>query len=148
MLDAGAYTVKAAQFILGKGLKVKGAHLVYDQTLDVDIYGGAFLSNENGLFAELAFGFDNFYQCNFEIWGSEGKLIANRAFTAAPGFKPTVIVEKQDEQTTHTLAADNHFVNILSEFHKVIIDKKFDHHYEALQDQARLLQNIFTHARH
>ena len=36
----------------------------------------------NGITSQIAFGFNHFYQNNIEIWGSEGKLTANRIFTA------------------------------------------------------------------
>jgi NDP-hexose-3-ketoreductase len=120
LLDAGAYTIKATQFIMGDGFVVKAANLKFSKEMNVDIFGGIYMQNELGEFAELSFGFDNFYQCNYEIWGSKGKVIATRAFTASPGFEPIVIIEKQDSIESKKLPADDHFSNLLTHIIKCI----------------------------
>ncbi len=43
---------------------------------------------KKGLVSQISFGFDNYYQCNYEIWGSKGKVIVDRAFTAGPDITP------------------------------------------------------------
>ncbi len=146
LLDAGAYTVKVAQLLLGTDLSVKGASLVVPEGAEVDIYGGAFLRRPDGCFAELAFGFDHFYQCELEIWGSKGKLTADRIFTAPPGFQPTVVIERPNETHRITLPADNHFIRILQVFHRSVITGEFPSNYEILRNQASLLHNIQLHA--
>ena len=114
LLDAGAYTIKATQFMMGDGFIVKAANLNTPKEKNVDIFGGIYMQNKFGEFAELSFGFDNFYQCNYEIWGSKGKITASRAFTAAPGFEPTVIIEKQNDIESINLPEDDHFSNLLT----------------------------------
>jgi len=146
LLDAGAYTIKAAQFILKTPLTVKAAFLHTDGAYEVDTTGGAFLTGENGVFAEVAFGFDNFYQCNYEIWGSHGKLTSERAFTAGPNFKPKIVLEKQDERHEYQLAPDNHFVNIFREFATAIHTGDVAHHYQGILDHANLMQEVREHA--
>jgi len=146
LLDAGVYTIKAAQFILGNNLHVNAAYLKYDAATKVDVYGGAFLSNDNGLFAEVAFGFDNYYQNNIEIWGSKGKIIAERAFTAGPGFKPKIILEKQDKRHEFILPSDNHFVNLLKEFYNSITNNNFEYQYNEILKQAELVNAVRINA--
>lgn len=142
LLDAGAYTLKAARWFLGDSLQVKAASLVFEGK-EVDIHGTAYALNDAGIAAELAFGFDHFYQCSYEIWGSKGKITATRAFTAAPGFQPTVIVERQGEREEHLLPADNHFVNLLQDFADFCQNpSNFAHEYEALVAQASLIQAV------
>lgn len=141
LLDAAAYTVRASQLFLGNDLNVKAASLSYNEN-GVDIFGGAFLKNKNGLFSEVAFGFDNFYQCNYEIWGSKGKIIAHRAFTPAPDFKPLITVEQQEEKFDIEVPAENHFINILHEFVKNIKKQNYKPNYDEILNQAKLLQEI------
>ena len=65
LLDAGAYPLKVAQILLGQNLKVLSSNLTFDKEKKVDIWGGACLQQKKGnVFAQIAFGFDNFYQCN------------------------------------------------------------------------------------
>lgn len=142
LLDAGGYPVKASQMFLGKGLEVRAANLSIDTELDVDIHGSAYLSSSSGLVSEIAFGFDNYYQCNYEFWGSKGKLIVERAFTPPPGFRPKIILETSDLRREFQAAPDNHFVNILIEFHRAIEEKDHAGHLEAVLDQARVLDEI------
>ena len=142
LLDTGAYTVKAATLFLGKKLKLLGASLRYDASNGVDILGDAMFVNPIGQIAQLSFGFDYYYQCNYELFGTQGKLIVERAFTPPLGFKPTVRLESQDIKQQFTLEADNHFINMLDFFVTTIKQQQFSIHWDTLLDQARLLDAI------
>jgi len=146
LLDAGAYTVKATRLILGDAIEVKASHLNVDSARQIDIFGGAFLVTEAGIFSEIAFGFDNYYQCNYEIWGSKGKLISERAFTAGPGIQPRVIVENQGEKHVYTLPSDNHFSKTLDHFHHSIQSNTPETSYSDILNQSRLITQIQEHA--
>ncbi len=141
LLDAAAYTVRASQLFLGKELSVEAATL-NTMNAEVDLFGGAYLKSKNGMFAEVAFGFDNFYQCNYEIWGSKGKIIAQRAFTPGSEFKPIITLETQGEIINHEIEAENHFVNILNEFRSTIFENDLESKYEEILNQSRLLQEL------
>jgi NDP-hexose-3-ketoreductase len=148
LLDAGAYTTKISQIILGFDLQVKAGVLNKIDKSEVDIWGGAFLQNPNtGAFAELAFGFDHFYQCGIEIWGSQGKLSTNRLFTAPSEFEPQVLIEKSDYKEVLTANAANHFELMLIHFYNLIknnADVDIEHRQNV--DQARLLEEIKKNA--
>lgn len=141
LLDAAAYTIRASQLFLGEELTVKASSLNYMNS-EVDIFGGAYLKTKNGIFSEVAFGFDNFYQCNYEIWGSKGKITAHRAFTPGAEFKPIITLEQQGESFDYEVDAENHFVNILNEFKHCIIEKDLEKKYAEILNQSRLLQEL------
>jgi predicted dehydrogenase len=145
LLDAGGYVIKAARLFLGADLSLGGAFLRYDIQLDVDIYGGAILKNDTSQIAHVSFSLDNYYQCNYEIWGSKGKITADRAFTPPPNFAPTIILEKQDHRQEFKIKPDNHFMKILKEFHRAILEKDFNFHWEDALYQAGLLDQIRQH---
>lgn len=142
LLDAAGYPIKASQIFLGTSVMVKASNLFIDEILDVDIYGSAYISGENTIAAEIAFGFDNFYQCNYEIWGSKGKITAERAFTPQPNYSPKIILEKDNFRKEYLIEPDNHFVNILREFVRAIKEKDFECHYARLLNQAKLQEEI------
>lgn len=146
LLDAGAYTTKISQILLGQGLEVKAASLHQPKEYEVDIWGGAFLQHPNsGLFSSLAFGFDHYYQCGIEIWGSQGKLTANRLFTAPANYQPTVILETSMDNKTLKISKDDHFQNMLLHFQKLITTGEgLEEEYSQNIDQARLLTEIST----
>ena len=143
LLDTGAYTVKAARLFLGDELEIVGSILNLDRESGVDIYGEAMVRNEEGQVAQLAFGFNYFYQCNYEILGSKGKLVVPRAFTPKPGFQPTVYLEKQGVKEEYTLPADDHFINMFRSFSETVKNGgDYQTEGDELLNQARLLDNI------
>ena len=142
LLDAGAYTLKATQLILGPQVRVLGAHLQVDSARGIDLGGAALLKDSSGVVSQVAFGFDNFYQCNYELWGSSGKITVERAFTPAPDFAPRVILENQAGRQEFTLPPDNHFRNLLIEFARCVAERSFQSHWEASLNQARLIQEV------
>lgn len=143
VLDAAAYTIRASQLFLGNDLTVNVSNLFFNEN-GVEIFGGAFLTSNNGVFSEVAFGFDNFYQCNYEIWGSKGKVTAQRAFTPGESFKPIITLEQQGEVFNYEVDAENHFVNILNEFKRSIFESELENKYEEILNQSRLLDELIT----
>ena len=72
----------------------------------------------------------------------KGKIIVERAFTPPPGFKPKIILEKQDLREEFQAKPDNHFANILAEFHRAIVEGDHKKHLDEVLDQARILDEI------
>jgi len=142
LLDAGAYTIKAVQFFLEDTFTATSAKLVKPNNYEVEIYGGGFLESNSQLIAEIAFGFDNFYQCNIEIWGSKGKLTANRVFTAPADFTPEVILETSQGTKKYQLAKDNHFDKMLDHVAESINQGSYESDYIANYNQAQLIQQF------
>jgi predicted dehydrogenase len=141
ILDSAAYCVKISQMIFGWDVSVQAATLFVDEQ-GVDLYGSATIVAQDGRTAQLSWGFDNFYQCNCEIWGSKGKLYADRVFTAQPGYSPKLVIEKQDIKTEYQLKGDNHFINILKAFHHTIVNKLGAKTLDEIVNQARLLSEV------
>lgn len=141
LLDVGAYTIRATQLFLGNNIWVASSALNF-QEQEVDIFGGAFIKNKKGIFSEVAFGFDNYYQCNYEIWGSKGKIILHKAFTPKPNQKPLITIEKDESKLTLSLASDDHFKNLLNEFKRSINKSDFESKYSEILNQSRLLEEL------
>lgn len=141
LLDAGAYTLRASQEWLGPELRVLGAYMNKSDATDVDLHGAALLAAPNGAVAQIAWGFDHFYQCTVELWGQKGRILQTRAFTAPPGFNPTVFVDLQGKKTEYLLSTDNHFIKLWRAFYGKILQSPA---YDATAEltQARLLDEI------
>ncbi|CAL66999.1 Gfo/Idh/MocA family protein [Christiangramia forsetii] len=145
LLDAGAYTIKLSQILMGPELYITSAKSNSNSNFDVDIWGGGTLQQKNGkLFSQFSFGFDNFYQCNLEVVGSKGKMYTNRIFTAKESFKPKIILEtNKDGMREIELESDNHFRNMLIYFYELVTgikDKNIE--YSQNINQARLLEEF------
>jgi len=141
LLDAGAYTLMAAQLFLGKNLEILSSDL-NEWGREVDFHGAIMLKNAEGVIGQLAFGFENFYQNNIELWGTEGKITVNRAFTAAPGFEPFITLEQQGVDETIKLAADNHYEKILLSFAEAIHSKNFSKQFDQILNQSKLISDV------
>lgn len=142
LLDAGAYTIKASRWFLKTPLKVDTATMYFDNQTGVDIYGHATLSNTAGAVAQVSYGFDNFYQCNYELWGSKGKILAERAFTPKPDEMPLIAVEQQGSMQRSKMPADNHFVNLLKAFYQSVQMNQYSMHLQEILDQSRVITEI------
>jgi hypothetical protein len=140
LLDAGAYTLKVATELFGHEVKLLHAQLNVDARMGVDLHGGLFLSGPDGIVIETAFGFDHFYQCSLEIWGTKGRLVAERIFTAGPGVQPKIRMEEAGQQEVIEIEADNHFRNLLSDLVQTIRNGHFEPDYQAIVRQATLLE--------
>ena len=148
LLDAGAYPLKMAQILLGPDIEVKAANLNYATDKEVDIWGGAYVKQKHGaLFGELAFGFDHYYQCNIELWGSKGKIYTNRIFTANDAYEPIIELETKSGKETIKLPADHHFKNMLMHFYELITQQEdLEEEYRQNINQARLIQELIFKA--
>jgi predicted dehydrogenase len=140
LLDCAGYTVRAAFFVLKQDLSVSGASLYFnDQT---NIYGNAFLTGKDGIGAHLAFGFDNFYQCNYKIWGNNGIITLKKAFTPKSDERPILELETNNGITIRELPQDNHFIGSLKEFHNTILTDSKKKHYNDIILQSEALDSI------
>ena len=144
LYDAGAYPIKISQIFLGENLYADSADLSFSKNSNVDIWGSAFLKHrEGGVAAQLAFGFDNFYQNSLELWGSKGKLFTNRIFTAPSEYEPVIELESEKGKKTVRLSPDHHFENMLNHFFNNITNRdNLISEYSQNINQARLISEI------
>lgn len=144
LMDAGGYTIKYASHLLGEKAKVVQAQLNYVEGFDVDIYGSGVLSNPYGATAHIAFGMDNNYKCELEVWGSNACLYTGRILTAPAGFEPSVIIKRNnEEQSVIYLKADDSFEKSIRYFYDCIIDEKVrKKNYFSIIKQAELINNF------
>lgn len=146
LLDAGAYAMKIAPFFLGEQIQLVHGAMSFDQQKRVDVWGGGVLQQQNGpLFCHFSYGFDHYYQCALELWGSAGKLFTNRIFTAPPGLRPKLLIESQEGVEERLLDADDHFKKIMEYFYRLIVDGEvldveYEHNANLLQ--AKLIEQF------
>lgn len=143
LLDAGGYTMKLATNLLGGEVKLTAANAGYLNEFEVDIYGSATLSNENGTVAQVAFGMDNDYRCDLEIWGSTGTLTTGRILTAPEGFVPTYTIKNNQDIHTGNLPADDAFLKSINRLGLCVKDAnaRIDN-YQIILQQERLVEEF------
>ncbi|MEU5878746.1 Gfo/Idh/MocA family oxidoreductase [Spirillospora sp. NPDC047279] len=116
LTDAGVYPLRAAQFHLGPGLQVLGAHMNVDERRGVDVAGTALLVAPGGQTAHLTWGAERSYRSRYELWGSTGRIEVPWAFTPPAAHRPVIRIERQDHVEELTLPAQDHFAAAVDAF--------------------------------
>ena len=110
---------------------------------EVNIQGAAALDFGHGQNAQLSFGFNNYYRNTYSIWGEKGQITVLRAFSIPSSFKPKIILEKQDYYKEITCDSDDHFVNEIDYFSKMIQEEKTKiKWYREILSQASIINKI------
>ncbi|WP_438486713.1 Gfo/Idh/MocA family protein [Streptomyces sp. S186] len=120
LADIGLYPVRAAVHLLGVGLRVAGAVLSTAPGRRVETSGAALLHRPDGVSAQLTFGMDHAYRSEYEVWGSEGRLRVDRAFTPPADLEPEIVVERASGTRTVRLPAEDQVAAALSRFTRAV----------------------------
>ncbi|MEU6085094.1 Gfo/Idh/MocA family oxidoreductase [Streptomyces sp. NPDC047108] len=147
LLDAGVYTLRAASLYLGPTVTVHGAVLRHDPGTGVDVAGAALVGDAEGRTGQLAFGFDRSYRCACTIWGSEGSITLDRAFTAPPTLRPVLRLQRQDHLEERTLPPGHQFAALVASFARRALEGgDFRTPADDVQRQADLVDEVRTAA--
>ncbi len=143
LLDCGGYTIKYASMLLGDSAKIIYAKTNAISKYEVDMYGSAALINDEGVTAQIAFGMDNSYKCDLEVWGSKGSLKSGRVLTAPADYEPELTIQAGNETVARKLPADDTFLKSIQRFNNAIKDNKArNDNYTQIQRQAQLVNEF------
>jgi len=143
LLDAGGYTIKYASMLLGESAKLLCAQSQFIDEFEVDIAGSAALANQEGITVQIAYGMDNSYKCDLEVWGSKGSLHTGRVLTAPAGFTPEIEIKIDNSTEIRKLPEDDAFQKSILHFKNCIendaVRKK---NYKDIEKQAMYVQQF------
>lgn len=143
LLDAGGYTMRYATELLGKTARVTTAQVNYDPDFEVEIFGSATMVNDEGLTAQLAFGMDNDYRCDIEVWGSKGTITSGRILTAPVGCVPNYTLKQNQEYSQHNFSEDDAFYKSIQRFVRCVEEDDVRlENYGILLKQEQLVQQF------
>lgn len=138
LFDVGGYPTRAALHFLGTDLHVAGAALRHDTATGVDVGGAVLLRRGDGVVAQLTFGMEHGYASRYELWGAEGRITVDHAFTPPASHRPVVRVHRQDHEERITLAADDQCTNSIAAFLRAVRGAD-EHGPQHTLAQARLI---------
>lgn len=143
LIDAGGYCIKYATRLLGNSAQIIYSQMNSKDGFEVDMYGSGALVNDEGVTAQIAFGMDNDYRCELEVWGSKGTLRTGRVLTAPVGFEPLLTISKNGVIEEKKLASDDSFEKSINRFRDCIVDDVIrNENYNQLEKQASLVQDF------
>jgi len=144
LLDAGVYSLKLATLFLGENASVEQSTGFSPDCGSVDLWGtGTLLSSSRSLACQFSYGFDNYYQCKLELWGSLGLISTDRIFTAPCSHAPILNIFRKNSAEVRTLDPDDHFRNLLVHFYHLVsgvADKELE--FNGNIEQARLVHSL------
>ncbi len=144
LLDCGGYVIKIAQLFLEGDIRVLTSALHETGMHDVDLYGSAVLADQNQTEAQLAFGMDNAYKCELEVWGSKACISAPRVFTPPAELETQIIVRGQTEKSIK-VEPDDQFLHLIEYFGACMADREKQRRVrEGIVTQARLTEMVRT----
>lgn len=143
LLDAGGYCMKYANWLLGGNARIVTAQANYIDDFDVDMYGSATMNNTEGQVVQIAFGMDNDYRCDIEIWGSKGTITSGRILTAPDGFIPSFTIKKNQDLESRRLSSDDAFLKSIQHFLKCVKNnEEREKNYFMIKKQSVLIQQF------
>jgi predicted dehydrogenase len=145
--EVGCYPVRAAQEYLEPPVRVLGASLEFDQELGIDVAGAALLRDHRGVIAHCGFGMVHGYRSSYDLWGSEGRLVLDWAFTPSRDVRPMLRLQQQDRETRFLATASDQFAGLFAAFCAAIADPRSrPAHHQAMVAQADLMEQIRARA--
>lgn len=148
LLDAGGYTLRYATMLLEEKPIVMCARLNKSDNEEVDIFGSGMLTNSRGITVQLAFGMDNSYKCELEVWGSRGTIYTNRVFTAPSGYLTNITIRTNEGEEIIEVEPDDTFRKSIMRFGECIYDEKIrEENYIEMEVQAELVDEFIKKAK-
>ncbi|WP_285498841.1 Gfo/Idh/MocA family oxidoreductase [Actinokineospora sp. NBRC 105648] len=121
LLETGVYPLRLARLFAGEDPEVLGATLSVDAGTRSDVAGSVLLRFPSGVTARLGFGWRHSYRCVYELWGSAGRLVLDRAFTTPDDRAPVLRLERPDGVQEMTLPPERQFVNTAGAFAEAVL---------------------------
>ena len=149
--DSGCYPICASRMIFNEEPVAVGCNLQYNKKdiSGVDVKGTSFLLYKNQKTASITYGNGNYYQAKYEVWGSNGVISLDRAYSVPYDFTTKVNLQYNIENNWNGRRNDifkikpkDHFLEMIDTFCMEIIGKKnssFNFEQELL-NQAKVME--------
>jgi len=142
LLDCGGYPIKMAALLLGGTTKIITATLGKSRGHDVDVFGSATEINDDGIVGQVAFGMDNSYKCELEVWGSEGCIFSDRIFTAPAEYIARITLKKTETMEVMVPPCDQ-FLGSIECFYQCIENPEArKENYREIEIQGSLIDSV------
>ena len=146
--DSGCYPINASRMIFEEEPIGVSCNLSIDGKTGVDVRGTSYIIFENEKTASITYGNGNYYQAMYNIWGSEGIISLERAYSVPADFKTKVNIQYSTENNWDGRKSENYQINAVDHFTEMINafcleisgNKKFSFNFEEeLKNQAKVM---------
>lgn len=147
--DTGCYPINASRMIFDEEPLSVFCHNYNDSKMDVDMKGTSILTYKNNKTANVTYTNGNYYQAKYEVWGSQGIISLDRAYSVPPDFIAIINLQFSKEKNWDSrkkeiikIPPTDHFVKMIDTFCMEITGKKkssFNFEKELL-NQAKVME--------
>jgi predicted dehydrogenase len=114
--DVGCYLISASMFIF-KDIPISiFCNLETNNKLNIDIRGSILLTFPKNKSALLAFGYHNYFQSTYDVWGTKGLIKVERAFNITKDMKPIISLNQNDKIKKIIIPTANQFQLTIDNF--------------------------------
>ena len=147
--DSGCYPICASRMIFDEEPIGVSCNLSIDEETGVDVKGTSYMTFRDGKTASITYGNGNYYQAEYTIWGTDGIISLDRAFSVPPDFKTVVNIQRSEDKNWNSrknekieLPEFDHFKKLINTFCLEIQGKqKMQYNFEEdLLNQAKVLE--------
>ena len=151
LLDSGCYPICASRMIFDEeplGVYCKRKFIPSEGKNFTDVSGSAVLFYENDKTATITYSNGSYYQAKYEVWGTNGVISLDRAYSVPPDFTTKVTLQYNTENNwegrrteTFEIPPKDHFLEMLDIFCMEITGlKKAPFNFEQeLLNQAKVM---------
>ena len=97
--DSGCYPICASRMIFDQEPLSVFHHNSIDSKTGVDVKGTSILTYKNNKTANITYANGNYYQAKYEVWGSEGVISLDRAYSVPSDFITKINLQYNIENT-------------------------------------------------
>ena len=146
--DSGCYPICASRMIFNEEPVTVGCQFKSD-VAGVDVKGTSFLIYKNQKNATITYGNGNYYQAKYEVWGSDGVISLDRAYSVPSDFTTKVNLQRNTENNWEgrrneifEIQPKDHFLELLDTFCMEITgsEKAPFNFEEELLNQAKVME--------
>ena len=146
--DSGCYPICASRMIFDEEPLSVFYHNSIDSKTGVDIKGTSILTYKNNKTANVTYANGNYYQAKYEVWGSEGVISLDRAYSVPSDFITKINLQYNIENTWEgrkneiiKVKPADHFLKMIDIFCMEIAGKKKSpfNFEEELLNQAKVM---------
>jgi predicted dehydrogenase len=146
--DSGCYPISASRMIFDEEPLSVFYHNYNDPKMGVDVKGTSILMYKNNKTANVTYANGNYYQAKYEVWGSDGIISLDRAYSVPSHFITKINLQYNVENSWDgrknkiiEIPAADHFLKMIDTFCMEITgEKKSPFNFEEeLLNQAKVM---------
>ncbi|WP_428324983.1 Gfo/Idh/MocA family protein [Nitrosopumilus sp.] len=121
--DSGCYPISASRMIFEEEPVGVSSSLIIDPKTGVDTRGVSYMTFKNEKTASIIFGNGNYYQSEYNVWGTDGKITLERAYSVPSDFETNVCLEYNEgyawedkKNENFKIKPKDHFLEMIDDF--------------------------------